>query len=230
MRTLVAFVVLMAAAAALVACNAQEEAEQAAAESAGALPESGVSDASPQSRSPERGAAADSERRQAMEERMEAMRRRSRDRGDAEQRREAMRARAEAGWSSERADRGSERMAARRSPRSKAWWKDAELSDRLGLTDGQMEKLDAAQSNANSTLTDSRSQLVQINNQLGQALESGDRAQLKDLLEKRRTAAVARADAEAQWGGELLEILTDEQLEKLSEERPALVTRVLSPR
>lgn len=166
---------------------------------------------------------ADPERRKAMAERMEAMRERGMDRGDRASHREAMRKRAEAG-------EARERLRARRGARAEAWWKDEALAGRLNLSQEQGQRLDEARESVDASLTDSRRQLVQVNEQLGQALEARDRSQLETLLEQRHDAAAARAQAEARWARELLDVLSDEQLERLAEERPAQLMRMLSPR
>lgn len=166
---------------------------------------------------------ADPERRKAMAERMESMRDRGMDRDGRASHREAMRQRAEAG-------EARDRLRARRGTRAEAWWEDEALAGRLDLSQEQAQRLNEARASVDASLTDSRRQLVQVNEQLGQALEARDRSQLETLLEQRHDAAAARAQAEARWARELLDVLSDEQLERLAEERPAVLMRMLSPR
>lgn len=214
----------------VVSCNTDEPSEQVT-EPAASEQEAGkasVAEVVPGNDEPESErraprSMADPERRKAMAERMEAMRERGMDRGDRASHREAMRKRAEAG-------EARESLRARRGARAEAWWKDEALAGRLNLSQEQGQRLDEARESIDASLTDSRRQLVQVNEQLGQALEARDRSQLETLLEQRHDAAAARAQAEARWARELLDVLSDEQLERLAEERPAVLMRMLSPR
>lgn len=243
--TLVALIV-----AALVACSAQDDSEtaQPAAESpadAGkaAVQERGGSediaterlsreDLRALARDPE--AMQDPERRQAVRERLRELRQERHGDDDRSDRRAAMRERAERHRQSQSSEEGQLNQAdesgdRRRRGQSERWWENDVIARNIGLSEAQRADIDAAHQQLITTARESRQQLAEAAATVPDALKAGDRERLGELADARLEALEARARAENEWMKRLLEILSDEQMNKLAEERPELVSALLAP-
>ncbi|HSH28237.1 MAG TPA: hypothetical protein VK972_10805 [Wenzhouxiangella sp.] len=176
----------------------------------------------------------DPERRQAVRERLRALRQEGQGNDDRADRRAAMRERAERYRQSQsrKEDESAPEAGARdrRSPeRSARWWENDVIARNISLSEQQRADIDSAHQQLVTTARTSRQQLAQAAAAVSDALKAGDRERLSELADARFEALQARARAEARWMKRLLEILSDEQMNKLVEERPELVNALLAP-
>lgn len=239
-------VLIPALAILLAACSAQDESEESeaqvseVAETADPRPEK-ADDAPPPieelseeelralARDPEalREVMQDPARRQAIRERLREIRQERR--GDSEpavDRRQAMRERAEQfRQSGTEAESGE----SRRRARSLRWWENETVASNLGLSEQQATDIGQAHERLLGTSREARQRLAEASSAMHEALKETDRDRLGELVEQRFEALEARARAEAEWMKSLLEILSDEQMQKIAEERPELMGALLAP-
>lgn len=168
----------------------------------------------------------DPERRAAFRERMRELRRERMGDREREDRREAMRERAER---HRRSEADSEEGEGRRPGRRVRWWENEDVTGELGLSDEQTTRIAEAHENLQAEARQSRQQLVEAAEALREALQDDDRERLEALIDKRVAALDARARAEAEWMRQLLDTLDEAQMQKLAEERPELLSTLLSP-
>ncbi len=177
---------------------------------------------------------ADPERRQVMRERLKKLRQEGRGDGDPSGRRAAMRERAERYRQSqslaedESAPQAGDRER-RRPERSERWWQNDVIARNVGLSEQQRADIDAAYEQVVAAARDSRQQLAEAVSAVPDALKSADRERLAGLADARYEALEEKARAEAEWMERLLDILDDDQMNKLVEKRPELLGVLLAP-
>ena len=109
------------------------------------------------------------------------------------------------------------------------WWEDDETVAAIGLSDRQVDEIAAARQRLLSAARQSRRKLAEAAADMRSALAEGDRQRLGGLLEQRVAALGARARAEAEWSGRVLEILSDDQMKALAEQHPRVAGSLLTP-
>lgn len=121
---------------------------------------------------------------------------------------------------------GSDRRRRRQSAR---WWENDVIARNIGLSEQQRADIGSAHQQVVNTARKSRQELAEVASAMNGALKSADRERLAELADARFEALEARARAEAEWMKRLLDILSDEQMNKLAEERPERVGALLAP-
>ncbi|MEE4302531.1 MAG: hypothetical protein V2J19_00140 [Wenzhouxiangella sp.] len=169
---------------------------------------------------------ADPQRRQAVRERMREMRQQRRAESGREDPRAAMRERAQR--HRQTLEEGGDEQRGRRS-RTGRWWENDVIARNVGLSPEQVGDITTAHDELTAAAREARQQLAQVASSMQEALKANDRERLVELVDARQQALQARAQAEAEWMKRLLEILEDEQMRKLAEERPELVSALLAP-
>ncbi|RFF31356.1 hypothetical protein DZC52_04655 [Wenzhouxiangella sediminis] len=169
---------------------------------------------------------ADPQRRQAVRERMRELRQQRRAESGREDPRAAMRERAQR--HRQTLEEGGDRQRGRRS-RTGRWWENDVIARNVGLSPEQVGDIGTAHDQLTAAARESRQQLAQVASSMQEALKASDRDRLVELVDARQEALQVRAQAEAEWMKRLLEILEDEQMTRLAEERPELVSALLAP-
>ena len=109
------------------------------------------------------------------------------------------------------------------------WWEQEALIRDLGLSDEQLAEISEARAQLAAALRRSRQSLADATRELRQALAANDQDRVEQLLASRVAALEGRARAEAAWTRRLQGILEDEQLERLAEQHPMVLARLVAP-
>lgn len=169
---------------------------------------------------------ADPQRRQAVRERMRELRQQRRADSGREDPKAAMRERARR--HRQTLEENGDEQRGRRS-RTGRWWENDAIARNVGLSPEQVGDITTAHDELTAAAREARQQLAQVASSMQEALKANDRERLAELVNARQQALQARAQAESEWMKRLLGILEDEQMTKLAEERPELVSALLAP-
>lgn len=178
----------------------------------------------------------DPERRQEVRERLKELRQEGKGDDERSDRRAAMRERAERYRQSRQSRSRKEGQLRtqgegeqRRRGRSARWWENDVIAGDIGLSEQQVADIASAHQQVMSAARESRQELAEVASSMQGALKSGDPEALGELVDARLEAVQARARAEADWMERLLDTLSAEQMRKLAEEKPELVSVLLAP-
>jgi hypothetical protein len=170
---------------------------------------------------------ADPQRRQAVRERMRELRQQRRAESGREDPEVAMRERARRHRQTLEEKNGDEQRGRR--SRTGRWWENDVIARNVGLSPEQVGDITTAHDELTAAAREARQRLAQVASSMQEALKAHDRERLVELVDARQQALQARAQAESEWMKRLLGILEDEQMRKLAEERPELISALLAP-